>query len=64
MEINLNVKVKGGPRTPVSVTVYGTAVNSKTLQFKNGNTVHEDTIAEWLMENLTIALRKIQDEQK
>ena len=64
MEINLNVKVKGGPRTPVNVDVYGTAVNSKKLQFKNGNTVHENTIAEWLMENLTIALKKIQDEQK
>ena len=64
MEINLNLKIKGGPRTPVEIDVYGTAVNRKTMKFANGNKVHENTITEWLMENLTIALKKIQDEQK
>lgn len=63
MEINLNVKVKGGPRTPVSVTVYGTAVNSKTLKFANGQTVSENTIAQWIETNLSEALSHRQDEK-
>jgi hypothetical protein len=33
MIINLNVKVKGGKRTPPSVEVYGTAANEKTIDF-------------------------------
>ena len=62
MEINLNVKIKGGPRTPVNVTVYGTAVNSKTLKFANGQDVSEDVIAQWIETNLSEALSKKQNE--
>ena len=61
MNINLNVKIKAGPRTPVEVTVYGTAVNEKTLNFANGDQITETTICSWLKENLTRALRAIQD---
>ena len=60
MNINLNVKIKGGPRTPVEVDVYGTSVNSKILKFSNGQTVSEEDIAEWIQLNLLAALSKRQ----
>jgi len=62
MLINLNVKIKGGPRTPVDIEVYGTAVNEKVMRFANGKTISEYAIAEWLEENLLKALSKIQNE--
>ena len=62
MNINLNIKIKAGPRTPIEVTVYGTAVNDKTIKFANGHEVKENTICEWLETHLTKALKKIQDE--
>ncbi len=45
MLINLNVKIKAGPRTPVNVEIYGTAVNEKIIKFANGSQVSEYTIA-------------------
>jgi hypothetical protein len=60
MVINLNVKIKGGPRTPVEVDVYGTSVNDKVLKFKNGTTVKERHLAEWIERNL---LKSLQDAQ-
>jgi len=63
MEINLNVKIRGGPRTPVDVAVYGTAVNSKTLRFANGKSVSEDAIAQWIETNLSEVLSLKQDEK-
>ncbi len=62
MKINLNVKIEGGPRIPVTVSVYGTAVNPKTLKFANGETVTEETIAQWIETNLAKALVKKQNE--
>ena len=61
MLINLNVKIKGGPRTPVEVDVYGTAVNSKTMKFANGETISEDAIAIWITHYLTEMLSEIED---
>lgn len=62
MLINLNVKIKGGPRTPVEVTVYGTAVNEKIMRFANGNGMSETQIAETITKNLTEILKAIQNE--
>lgn len=64
MRINLNVKIKAGPRTPVEVGVYGTSVNEKVISFANGNQISESKIAEWLEENLTRSLKAIQEERK
>ena len=61
MNINLNIKIKGGKRTPVEVTVYGTSVNQKELVFKNGNRIKENDIAEMISKNTENALRAIQD---
>ena len=61
MMINLNVKIKGGKRTPIEVTVYDTAVNQKELVFKNGNRIKGGDIAEMLEKNLTAALKSIQE---
>lgn len=60
MIINLNVKIKAGKRTPVQVEVYGTAVNEKTIEFANGETIREQAICDWLQSELTAALRKIE----
>lgn len=61
MVINLNVKIKGGPRTPIEVIVYGTSVNEKTMTFANGKQISESDIVDWLYTNLTTALKKIQE---
>ena len=61
MQINLNVKIKGGPRTQIDIEVYGTSVNEKIMKFKNGNEIKESSIAEWLQRNLLIYLKGIQD---
>ena len=58
MLINLNVKVKIGPRTPVDVEVYGTAVNEKIVKLKNGAVLSEIHIAEWIKIELTKQLKK------
>jgi len=60
MIINLNVKIKGGPRTPVEVDVYGTAVNTKVMKFKNGRTISDNDIAVWIKHHLTEILSGIQ----
>ena len=59
MLINLNVKIKGGPRTPIEVEVYRTAAE-KTIKFGNGHKVSTKQISNWIVENLTTALEKIQ----
>ena len=60
MMINLNVKVKGGPRTPIEVEVYWTAVNEKVIRFANGQEITGEEIADWITDNLTHVLEKIQ----
>ena len=60
MKINLNVKIKAGPRTPVEIEVYGTSVNEKKIRFANGSEISESTIAVWIQENLKTALQKIE----
>jgi len=62
MIINLNVKVKGGPRTDVEVDVCGTAVNMKTMKFANGKTVSEDAIAIWIEHYLSEMLNNVQSD--
>ena len=58
MIINLNVKIKVGPRTPVNVEVYGTSVNEKVAKLQNGSSLSENHIAEWIERELTTALKK------
>jgi len=61
MEINFNVKVKGGKRTPIVVTVYGTSENEKVIEFANGRHISETVIASWIKEELTRSLRRVQE---
>jgi len=61
MNMNFNVKVSGGKRTPADVTVTVTAVNVKTMEFSNGKKITDEAIAEWIATNLTAALKKLQD---
>ena len=63
MEININVKVKAGKRTPVDVTVITTGVNEKTLTLINGLTITDQQIAEWIDKQLTKAIKKIEEKQ-
>ena len=58
MQINLNVKIKAGPRTPINVDVYGTSVNEKTVKLPNGATLSENHIADWIERELTKSLKK------
>ena len=62
MIMNLNLKIKGGPRTPVDIEIYGTAVNKKFLKFKNGREVSEMMIVDWTYDNLGSALKKVQND--
>lgn len=64
MLINIVVKVRGGPRTPVGVEVHGTAVNTKVLRFANGKTVSEHAIAEWIELYLSEMLTDVQLRKK
>ncbi len=64
MDINLNVKVKGGKRTPVEVSVYSSAANTKTMEFKNKRVVTDEQIAEWIQQNLHVVLKRIQEAEK
>jgi hypothetical protein len=59
--INLNVKVKGGVRTPIEVDVLSTSVNPRTLKFKNGVEITERQIAKWIKKYLETKLKKWQD---
>lgn len=64
MNINLNIKIKGGPRTPVDVIVYGTAINPKVMKFKNGKTISDDEISVWLQYELTEMLTILQHSEE
>jgi hypothetical protein len=60
MEININLKVKAGKRTPVEVTAYGTSVNEKTLTLINGETIREQVIIDWLVSELRAQLKRLE----
>ncbi len=62
MTINLNVKIKAGPRTPVEVEVCGTAVNEKKIKFANGEEVTGSQIADFLKKRLTNSLKELAGE--
>ena len=62
MILNLNIKIKAGPRTPVEVDVYCTAVNEKMLRFANGCMVTESQIAEFMKQTLTKKLKELAGE--
>jgi|GEM_PF-4279441 len=64
MEINFNVKVKAGPRTPPQVTVYSTSVNEKWLTYANGRTDSEHSIAIQLQHDLEGFIKMRQDMPK
>ncbi len=59
MTINLNVKIKAGPRTSIKVEVYGTAVNEKVIRFANGRIVSGENLAEFLEEKLKNMLHEL-----
>jgi hypothetical protein len=61
VNINFNVKVRAGPRTPVGVDVYSTSSKEKALRFANGVQVTETQIADWLHSELSRVLRQLQD---
>ncbi len=61
MNINLNVKIKAGKRTPVAVEVYSMSVNEKTIEFANGLTITESQIASRIQTQLTKELQQIAD---
>lgn len=42
MDINLNMKIKGGKRTPVDVVVYGTAVNEKIITVHKASPIYQE----------------------
>jgi len=46
--MNINVKVYGGVRKPIEVRVEPTGVNTKIIKFKNGKTVTDNAIAEFI----------------
>jgi len=58
MHINLNVKIKVGPRTPVEVNVFSTSVNERTVKFTNGKQLTETQIADWIQPELTRVLKE------
>jgi hypothetical protein len=60
MNINFNVKISGGPRTPLSVETYCTAVNGRTLKFKNGETIHSQEISDLITNLLFKKLEEIE----
>ncbi len=64
MHLNLNVKIKAGPRTVTEVAVYSTSMNQKTITFANGREIKESVIANWIESELTLALNSIQDKPK
>ena len=53
MQINLNVKINGGPRTKATVEVYTTSVNQKVLKLRSGTVISEIAIAKWIKTYLT-----------
>jgi hypothetical protein len=61
MNINLNVKIKAGKRTPVEVSVYSTSREEKILVLTNGKKVGEKQIVNWLVTELTKTLEKLQN---
>jgi len=64
MEINLNLKIKGGKRTPISVEIYGTSANTKVIEFSNGKIITGEQIAKWINSELTKALKKFAGESQ
>jgi hypothetical protein len=60
MEINFNVKVNAGKRTPASVNVILTSVNPKTLTLINGKTISDQSIADWIETELLKTIRNIE----
>lgn len=59
--INLNVKIKVGPRTSTTVEVYSTSTNGKAVKLKNGKTLTDQMVADWIAENLPAALKKFEE---
>jgi type VI protein secretion system component Hcp len=61
-QINLNIKIKAGKRTPVEIDIYRTSVNEKTLDFINGKSLTEQDIIEIIYKNLAQELTKFESE--
>jgi hypothetical protein len=60
VNISINLKIYGGPRTPVGVDVYATS-KEKTLTFSNGVKVTQTQIVDWLRAELLRVLRERQN---
>lgn len=61
MQINLNVKIKAGPRTPVEVDVYRTSINERVIKFGNGKQISESDLATWIQGKLRFALQVVEE---
>jgi len=61
MTINLNVKVKAGPRTPIEVSACSTSVNEKLIKLSNGRTVSDRYLAKLLEEVIMDMLKELVD---
>jgi len=55
MELNFSVKIKSGKRTPPVVTVYSTAINTKSMWLPTGNVTNKE-IADWMERYIQAAL--------
>jgi len=60
MEFNLNVKIRGGQRTPVEVSACSTAVNPRVMVLKGGEVITDAQIAAWIEHELTDVLENVQ----
>lgn len=58
--INVNLKVRGGKRTPVETWATLTATNERTIEFANGNSVSGSDIADVAVTALQAYLRELQ----
>lgn len=58
--INVNLKVRGGKRTPVETWATLTATNERTIEFANGNSVTGSDIADLVVVYLQAHLRELQ----
>ena len=60
MDMNFNLKVKGGKRTPVIVSCEPPSVNAKIMMFANVKHLSDTKIAEYISFDLNQKLSEIQ----
>ncbi len=61
MKIHFKVTIQAGKRTESDVNIYGTSVNEKTLILKNGRTVTEQQLVDFIYQSLMTELNRLED---